>query len=107
LNPSRAYCGTFGDGLWKTDNSGRTWDNIGKNGISISSITSVSVSPLKVGNDGFSKIYVGTEPSALYASSDGGESWERMSGLNKLGLLNLGAFLLDLGLIMFVGLSQM
>jgi hypothetical protein len=22
LNPSRAYCGTFGDGLWKTDNSG-------------------------------------------------------------------------------------
>ncbi|HEX6028319.1 MAG TPA: hypothetical protein VFY64_04700 [Nitrososphaeraceae archaeon] len=85
LNPRRAYCGTFGDGLWKTDNSGRTWDNIGKNGISISSITSVSVSPWKEGNDRFSKIYVGTEPSALYASSNGGESWERMSDLNKLG----------------------
>ena len=29
-NPSRAYCGTFGDGLWKTDDSGHTWNSIGK-----------------------------------------------------------------------------
>jgi hypothetical protein len=27
--PNRAYCGTFGNGLWKTDNGGETWDNIG------------------------------------------------------------------------------
>ena len=85
LNPSRAYCGTFGDGLWKTDNGGQTWDSIGKNEISTSNITSVSVSPLKEGKkDGFSKVYVGTEPSALYVSSNGGELWERMSDLNKL-----------------------
>ena len=85
LNPSRAYCGTFGDGLWKTDNGGQTWDSIGKNEISTSNITSVSVSPLKEGKkDGFSKVYVGTEPSALYVSSNGGESWERMNDLNKL-----------------------
>ena len=75
LNPSRAYCGTFGDGLWKTDNGGQTWDSIGKNEISTSNITSVSVSPLKEGKkDGFSKVYVGTEPSALYVSCNGGES---------------------------------
>ncbi len=84
LNPSRAYCGTFGDGLWKTDDNGKTWDSIGKNEIS-SNITSVSVNPLKVGNNGFAKVYIGTEPSVLYASSDGGESWEKMGNLNKLG----------------------
>jgi hypothetical protein len=84
LNPSRAYCGTFDKGLLKTDNGGQAWSSIGKNEISTSSIMSVSVSPLEAGNNGFNKIYVGTEPSALYISSDGGESWERMSGLNNL-----------------------
>ena len=84
-NPTRAYCGTFGEGLWKTDNGGQTWDSIGENDkISFSNIMSVSVSPLKDGNDGFSKVYVGTEPSALYISSDGGESWETMNNLTKL-----------------------
>jgi photosystem II stability/assembly factor-like uncharacterized protein len=85
LNPNRAYCGTFGDGLWKTDDNGKTWDSIGKNEISLSNITSVSVSPPKVGNNGFSKVYIGAEPSILYASNDGGESWKKMGDLNKLG----------------------
>jgi photosystem II stability/assembly factor-like uncharacterized protein len=82
-NPNRAYCGTFGDGLWKTDDNGKTWDKIGKNEIPFSNITSVSVNPLKIGKIGFSKIFIGTEPSILYASNDGGESWEKMD-LNKL-----------------------
>ena len=32
----------------------------------------------------FSRVYIGTEPSALYISNDGGESWEKMEALNKL-----------------------
>jgi hypothetical protein len=36
LNPSRAYCGTFDKGLWKTDNGGQTWDSIGKNEYNVS-----------------------------------------------------------------------
>jgi photosystem II stability/assembly factor-like uncharacterized protein len=74
--PNRAYCGTFGEDLWKTDDNGKTWNSIGKNEISNSNIMSVSVSPIKKGNDRFSKIYLGTEPSTLYVSGDGGESWE-------------------------------
>jgi hypothetical protein len=27
-NPNQAYCGTFNDGLWKTDDFGHTWDSI-------------------------------------------------------------------------------
>lgn len=83
-NPNIAYCGTFGKGLWKTDDSGQTWNSIGKNEIFTSNIMSVSVSPIEEGNNGFNKVYVGTEPSALYISSDGGASWERMNGLNNL-----------------------
>ena len=83
-NPNRVYCGTFGEGLWKTDNSGQTWENIGKNQISNSNITSVSVSSFKKEHNRLSKVYVGTEPSALYVSSNGGESWEIMSELNQL-----------------------
>ena len=82
-NPSRAYCGTFGDGLWKTDDSGQTWNSIGKDVIASPYVTSVSVSPLDCRNK-FNKVYVGTEPSALYISNDGGESWEGMSALNNL-----------------------
>src|ERR671932_201229 len=42
-NPNRAYCGTLGGGLWKTDDGGQSWDSIGKNTISSSDVMSVSV----------------------------------------------------------------
>jgi hypothetical protein len=42
--PNLAYCGTFGNGLWKTDDYGETWDNIGIDNISSKDVTSVSVS---------------------------------------------------------------
>ena len=83
-NPNRAYCGTFGNGLWKTDDGGHTWNSIGKDVISSPSVMSVSVSPLDRGNDGFNKVYVGTEPSVLYTSNNGGDSWEKMETLNNL-----------------------
>jgi photosystem II stability/assembly factor-like uncharacterized protein len=85
-NPNRAYCGTLGGGLWKTDDSGQTWDSIGKDTISSLDVMSVSVSSLERGNSkrGFNTVYVGTEPSAFYRSDDGGESWDKMSSLNNL-----------------------
>jgi photosystem II stability/assembly factor-like uncharacterized protein len=83
LNSGRAYCATFGNGLWKTDNDGQTWSNIGKDVISSPYIMSVAVSSLNSGNK-FNKVYAGTDPSALYISNDGGDSWERMEALNEL-----------------------
>lgn len=84
LNPSRAYCGTFGGGLWKTNDDGKDWDKIGTASLSTSNVTSVSVSPLEKGNDGFNVLYAGTEPSEFYRSDDGGHSLKRMSSLNTL-----------------------
>jgi photosystem II stability/assembly factor-like uncharacterized protein len=83
LNLDGAYCGTFGNGLWKTDDGGKTWSNIGKDVISSPYIMSVAVSSLNSRNK-FNKVYAGTDPSALYISNDGGDSWERMEALNEL-----------------------
>jgi hypothetical protein len=83
INLGRAYCGTFGNGLWKTDDGGKTWSNIGKDVISSPYIMSVAVSSLNSGNK-FNEVYAGTDPSALYISNDGGDSWERMEALNEL-----------------------
>jgi BNR/Asp-box repeat len=87
--PNRVYCGTFGYGLWKSDDGGETWGSIenANSNISSKNVMSISVSNLERGNDnnnGFNAVYTGTEPSALYRSDDGGESWERMSLLNNL-----------------------
>lgn len=83
LNSGRAYCATFGNGLWKTDDGGQNWSNVGKDVISSSYLTSVAVSSLNVKNK-LCRVYAGTEPSALYLSNDGGDSWERMQTLNDV-----------------------
>ena len=86
--PNRAYCGTFGNGLWKTDDYGETWDNIGIDSISSKDVTSVSVSHnlerAKNNNEGFNTVYMGTEPAGFYRSDDRAESWEKMISLNNL-----------------------
>jgi len=87
FKPNRAYCGTFGNGLWKTDDGGESWDNIGMDNISSKDVMSVSISHLERGrnnNEGFNKVYVGTEPTAFYRSDNEGKSWEKMSSLNNL-----------------------
>ena len=73
----RVYCGTFGEGLWQTDDLGQIWDRIGMYEIFSDKVTSVLVSQLET-------IFVGTEPSALYTSKNGGESWQQISALNSL-----------------------
>jgi hypothetical protein len=79
-NSNRVYCGTLGDGLWKSDDAGHNWDRIAKDCISSNGVTLVSVSRMEQEN----RVYVGTEPTALYRSDDGGESWHRISTLNNL-----------------------
>ena len=78
-NPNRVYCGTFGDGLWRSDDGGQNWDRL-KNVIFSNEVTSVSASRIEQEN----RVYVGTEPTGLYRSDDGGESWQRMGNLNNL-----------------------
>src|SRR5215831_4236148 len=69
LNPNSLYCETFGDGLWKSDDGGQSWDRL-KNVIFCNEVTSVSASRIEQEH----RVYVGTEPTALYRSDDGGGS---------------------------------
>ena len=45
---------------------------------------SLSVSPMEKGEHGFDKLFVGMEPSIIYSSIDGGQTWEKIDEFNKL-----------------------
>ncbi len=77
-NPSRIYSGTWSNGLWRSDDAGRTWDPAGS-GIAHAEITAVAVSAAERG-----VVYAGTEPSAVFRSDNGGETWTELSGLRAL-----------------------
>src|SRR5437764_14874410 len=58
--PDTFYFGSVGGGLWKTENSGRTWSAISDRGIAIGSIGAVAVAPSDANT-----IYVGTGESDI------------------------------------------
>jgi hypothetical protein len=60
------------NGFWKTYNRGQTWDKI-QIEISGFNIVSLLVSPVEKGENGFDKVFVGTEPTVIQ-SIDGGET---------------------------------
>src|SRR2546422_4364049 len=80
--PQQVYCGTFDQGLWRSENAGDSWEHVGA-GIEHPSVTSVAVSLTeRAGNYGV--VYAGTEPSTLYRSEDGGSTWRELSALRSL-----------------------
>jgi len=82
LQPRRMYVGAYPSGLWRSDDGGDSWRDIGA-GIGLRGVMSIAVSPWeRVGEQGV--VYVGTEPSALFRSEDGGESWEALPDITTL-----------------------
>jgi photosystem II stability/assembly factor-like uncharacterized protein len=80
--PELAYCGTFGDGVFRSDDDGATWRRAG-GGIAHGKIMSLAVSPIERAS-GRGVVYAGTEPSSVFRSEDGGESWHELPGLTDL-----------------------
>src|SRR5690625_4277195 len=78
----RLYVGTFDHGLRISDDGGKTWRLAG-NGISYDRMMSVAISPTEVMN-GYHVVWAGTEPSSLFRSEDGGESWTSFPTLLNL-----------------------
>ena len=78
--PDTFYFGSVGGGVWKTENSGRTWFPISDQGIPIGSIGAIAVAPSNP-----NIIYVGTgEPDirsqhsygiGVFKSADAGKTW--------------------------------
>src|SRR5699024_10929741 len=82
VHPERMYGGTFDNGLWVSDDNGHTWKKTG-GGITSNRVASVAVSRAEVINE-YSVVWAGTEPSMLFRSEDGGETWMNFPRLKKL-----------------------
>ena len=72
--PNVVYLGVTQDGLYRTDDAGKTWRRVFKGNV-----RAVTVDPTdeKV-------IYVGLEPIHLHRSEDGGKTWQELSGVQNL-----------------------
>lgn len=80
--PERVYCGTTNKGLWYSNDAGLTWSAVGQ-GIQHEMVMSVAVSASeRVGEYGV--VWAGTEPSTLYRSEDGGETWQERTSLQDI-----------------------
>jgi photosystem II stability/assembly factor-like uncharacterized protein len=69
------YAGSHGEGVWKTTDSGRNWARLE---FSETDVFALAVSPV----DG--AVYAGTEPSKLFVSRDGGQSWRELTALQDI-----------------------
>lgn len=78
-NAAVLFCGTWANGLWRSEDSGQSWRRVGEDAIH-PDVTSVAVAPSNRG----SVVYAGTEPSALFRSDDGGASWRELSAMRDL-----------------------
>ena len=81
-SPAQVYCGTARDGLFRSRDSGRNWEPVGR-GIDHLMVTAVDVGHAEQA-DGFGVVYAGTEPSAVFRSDNGGDSWVDLAGLRAL-----------------------
>jgi photosystem II stability/assembly factor-like uncharacterized protein len=75
-DPDTLYVGTSDEGLFKSEDGGRTWEQL--LGIEHPRVTAVAVSPTN------GAVYAGTEPSSLFVSRDGGASWRELEGMRNL-----------------------
>ena len=78
-SPTQVYCGTARAGLFRSRDSGRNWEPVGP-GIDHPIVTAVAVGNAEQA-DGFGIVYAGTEPSAVFRSDNGGDSWVDLAGL--------------------------
>lgn len=76
MNPGRAWCGTAGHGILRTDDRGATWRPAG---LSEERVMAVTASPVEE-----DVIWAGTEPSAVWRSSNGGATWQPTRDLTDL-----------------------
>ncbi|MDQ2742234.1 MAG: glycosyl hydrolase, partial [Chloroflexota bacterium] len=75
-DPETVYCGTFGQGLWRSDDAGTTWTALGGEALYL------EVTAVAPGKDGV--VWAGTEPSTIFRSDDRGATWREQRSLREL-----------------------
>jgi hypothetical protein len=81
----RVYCGSFGHGMWRSDDRGESWTDVGGETLGDARITAVAG---RVENErqpaARDVIYCGTEPSAVWRLAEQEDDWRRLAGLDAL-----------------------
>ena len=77
LNPGVIYAGTQGQGVFSSEDDGRSWHAAGMQRVIIKSL---AASPHQPG-----VVYAGTKsPPLIYCTRDGGASWEELAGFRRV-----------------------
>ncbi len=74
--PGVVYAGVQDQGVWRSQDSGRTWQPAGLSGQVVKAIT---VSP----HDS-AVMYAGTRPARLYVSRDGARTWQEIESFQRV-----------------------
>lgn len=82
IRQTRVYCGTTDQGLWRSNDEGHSWQKVG-DGITHDMVMSVAVS-FDATHERYGTIWAGTEPSALFFSTDGGDTWQERTSLQNI-----------------------
>jgi photosystem II stability/assembly factor-like uncharacterized protein len=73
--PERVYCGSLGEGVFRSDDGGATWCSCG--GLGDAKVIALALSENEQVNAS-GVVYAGTEPSAIFRSENAGETWHRL-----------------------------
>lgn len=79
--PDRVYAATLGQGLWRSDDGGRSFDRAGP--IDRELVWSVAVSAGERNGD-LGTVYAGTQLSALYKSTNGGDTFAELTSVQDI-----------------------
>src|SRR5439155_23946723 len=81
-SPAQVYSGTARAGLFRSHDSGRNWEPVGR-GIDHLMVTAVDVGHAEQA-DGFGVVYAGTEPSAGFRSENASYNCAGLAGFRAL-----------------------
>jgi len=77
LNPEVVYAGTQGQGVFRSEDGGRSWRPAGLQGVIVKSL---AASPHRPG-----VVYAGTKsPPLIYRTNDGGSQWEELTSFRRV-----------------------
>lgn len=70
--------GTYGDGIYRSDDGGRTWSQSNE-GLTSTALRTIAPDPVQP-----DALICGTEPGRAFRSHDGGHSWTELQGIRGL-----------------------
>ncbi len=78
-HPNHVYAGTRGDGVWLSEDYGKSWTKPCRGKPGPGKVRCVTLDP-----DNSETLYAGTEPIDLFMSEDGGKSWSRIDSVREV-----------------------